>query len=198
MALTWRGELVAGERVLVLGAGGVVGQAAVQLARTAGAGQVVAAARSERAREQAQLRHGADQVVALPDGYAGAEDVAGLAERLQAACDGPVDLVLDPLFGVPAAAALRTLAAGRAAGQRGRLGRRDRAAGHLDPAQPVAAGARLHEQRAEYRAAAPGGLRRVVEESIAGRLTVPHQRLPLGEVAQAWERTADGRVVLVP
>lgn len=36
MALTWRGELAAGERVIVLGAGGVVGQAAVQIARTAG------------------------------------------------------------------------------------------------------------------------------------------------------------------
>ena len=46
MSLTWRGELAAGEQVLVLGAGGVVGQAAVQLARTAGARRVVAAARS--------------------------------------------------------------------------------------------------------------------------------------------------------
>ena len=53
MALTFRGGLAAGERVLVLGAGGVVGQAAVQLARSAGAGRVVAAARSARARERA-------------------------------------------------------------------------------------------------------------------------------------------------
>jgi NADPH2:quinone reductase len=45
-ALTWRVELAAGETVLVLGAGGVVGQAAVQLARLHGAGRVVAAARS--------------------------------------------------------------------------------------------------------------------------------------------------------
>ncbi|ETK34018.1 hypothetical protein MPTA5024_21270, partial [Microbispora sp. ATCC PTA-5024] len=42
MALTWRGELAAGEQVVVLGAGGVVGQAAVQLARLAGARRVVA------------------------------------------------------------------------------------------------------------------------------------------------------------
>src|SRR2546423_9605361 len=53
MALTWRGGLSEGEQVLVLGAGGVVGQAGVQLARTVGAGRVVAAARSERARERA-------------------------------------------------------------------------------------------------------------------------------------------------
>ena len=53
MALTWRGGLAAGEQVLVLGAGGVVGQSAIQLARLAGAGRVIAAARSAAARERA-------------------------------------------------------------------------------------------------------------------------------------------------
>ncbi|EOD68315.1 NADPH:quinone reductase, partial [Amycolatopsis vancoresmycina DSM 44592] len=38
--LTGTGELAEGETVLVLGAGGVVGQSAVQLARVAGAGRV--------------------------------------------------------------------------------------------------------------------------------------------------------------
>ena len=66
MALTFRGGLAAGERVLVLGAGGVVGQAAVQLARSAGAGRIVAAARGERARERA-LALGADVAVPLGD-----------------------------------------------------------------------------------------------------------------------------------
>lgn len=51
MALTWRGGLTAGEQVIVLGAGGVVGQAAVQLARTAGARRIIAGARSPAARE---------------------------------------------------------------------------------------------------------------------------------------------------
>lgn len=37
------------------------------------------------------------------------DDVTELAKRLTAAADGPVDLVLDPLFGPPAAAAARTL-----------------------------------------------------------------------------------------
>jgi len=40
-------------------------------------------------------------------------------------------------------------------------------------------------------------LTHVVEEVLAGRLTVEHQRLPLAEVAQAWNRPG-GRVVLVP
>jgi NADPH:quinone reductase-like Zn-dependent oxidoreductase len=40
MALSWRGGLAAGETVLVLGAGGVVGQVGVQAARLLGAGRV--------------------------------------------------------------------------------------------------------------------------------------------------------------
>ena len=48
MALTFRGGLTAGEQVLVLGAGGVVGQAAVQLAPVRRGGRVVAAAAVER------------------------------------------------------------------------------------------------------------------------------------------------------
>jgi len=106
MALTWCGGLVEGETVVVLGAGGVVGQAAVQLARLYGAARVVAAARSHEGQQRA-LAAGADAVVALDT-----EDVAELAARLGAAVDGPVDLVLDPLYGVPAAAAARCLRPG--------------------------------------------------------------------------------------
>ena len=92
----------------MLGAGGVVGQAAVQLAKLYGAARVVAAARSHEGQQRA-LAAGADAVVALDT-----DDVAELAARFGAAVDGPVDLVLDPLYGVPAAAAAN--ACGRAAG----------------------------------------------------------------------------------
>lgn len=40
MALTWRGELGDGEQVIVLGAGGVVGQVAMQVARQIGRAHV--------------------------------------------------------------------------------------------------------------------------------------------------------------
>jgi NADPH:quinone reductase-like Zn-dependent oxidoreductase len=179
---------VAGERVLVLGAGGVVGQAAVQLARSAGAGRVVAAARSARAREQA-LASGADAVVALDT-----DDVAALAERLRA--DGPVDLVVDPLFGVPAAAALRAL------GPHGRLVNLGSSAAETAPLDSATLRSRSlqvlgytnNELTPAQRADA---LAYVVDEVLAGRLTVAHQRVPLADVARAWDRAGD-RVVLVP
>ena len=147
MALTWRGELAPGETVVVLGGGGVVGQAAIQLAKLYGAARVVAAARSHEGQQRA-LAAGADAVVALDT-----EDVAELAARLGAAVDGPVDLVLDPLYGVPAAAAARCLRPGGRLVNLGGSASRTRAARLLDDPQPLAASAGLHQQRADPRAA---------------------------------------------
>jgi NADPH:quinone reductase-like Zn-dependent oxidoreductase len=103
MALTWRARLAAAERVLVLGAGGAVGQAGIGVARAVGAAEVVALARpSSLARAQAA---GADVVLPLDT-----TDVEALAAALGA--HGPYDVVLDPVFGVPATAAARQLAPG--------------------------------------------------------------------------------------
>jgi NADPH:quinone reductase-like Zn-dependent oxidoreductase len=196
MALLWRGELQAGEQVLVLGAGGVVGQVGIQVARLHGARRVVAACRSTLAQERAR-RLGADAVVALHD----SDDVDGLADRLREACEGPVDLVLDPLFGVPAAAALRTLAPhgrlvnlGSSAGERGPIdsstlrSRSLRVLGYtnneLDP-----------EQRAR-------AVTTVAEHAADGRLVLDYETVPLADTAQAWSRQASGqatrRIVLTP
>ena len=196
MALTWRGGLAPGETVLVLGAGGIVGQAGVQLARIAGAGRVLVAARSAQARDQA-LRLGADAAVELT-----ADDtVDGLAERIRAAADGPVDLVLDPLFGVPAVAALRTLR------QHGRLVNLGSSAGETAPLDSSTIRSRSlrvlgytnNELTSEQRRDA---LTKVVTEALAGRLTVTHEQVPLAEAAEAWTRQAEGRaagrIVLTP
>lgn len=96
--------LRAGETVLVLGATGVVGQLAVQVARSHGAGRVIGVGRNRSALDRLGSL-GADAVVALlPD-----EPEDDLAARLSRAA-GPVDVVLDGLYGVPLQAALRTCA----------------------------------------------------------------------------------------
>ncbi|MGW5721642.1 quinone oxidoreductase family protein [Amycolatopsis sp. NPDC003865] len=182
MCLTWRGNLVPGETVLVLGAGGVVGQSAVQLARVAGAGHVVACARSDAALERAR-RLGADTVVRL---------TGSPAERLG---DVPVDLVIDPVGGLPAAAALRTLRPG------GRLVNLGGAAGDEFPVSSAVLRSRsLHihgytnnELDTDRRREA---LLTVVKHAIAGELTVDHERVPLADAGAAWTRP--GRIVLVP
>lgn len=195
-ALTWRGELRPGEQVLVLGGGGIVGQAAIQLARLAGARRVIAACRSAAARERA-ARLGADAVVPLED----TDDVVTLARRMQEATDGPVDLVLDPLFGIPAAAALRTLRRG------GRLVNLGSTAGEFAPldSSTLRSGSLrvMGYTNNELSATEKGAtMRYLAGHAIAGRLVVDHDPVPLADIGAAWTAQADGRaprrIVVVP
>ncbi|MEU7693440.1 zinc-binding dehydrogenase [Microbispora hainanensis] len=195
MALTWRGELTPGEQVVVLGAGGVVGQAAVRIARIAGARRVIAGARSPAARERAR-QAGADAVVALDT-----DDVATLAARLAEACDGPADLVLDPLFGPAAAAAARTL---RQGGRWVHLGSSAGETCPIDSSTLRSRSLRLlgytnNELTPEQRAAS---IVFVAEQAALGRLSVAYETIPLDDAGAAWERqasgTASGRIVLIP
>jgi NADPH:quinone reductase len=195
LALTWRGELADGEQVIVLGAGGVVGQAAVQLARAAGARRVIAAARSASAQAKAR-EAGADAVVALDT-----DDVAELTKRFTDAAEGPVDLVLDPLFGAPAAAAARTL---RPAGRWVHLGSSASDTCPIDSATLRGKSLRLlgytnNELTRELRATA---LSTVAELAARGQLSVTHETAKLDDAAEAWRRqsagSASGRIVLTP
>jgi NADPH2:quinone reductase len=104
MPLVETARLRPGERVLVLGATGAVGQLAVQVAHRSGAGRVTGVARDYTALERL-LTLGADAVVELRAD----EGTEELAARLLAAA-GPPDVVLDGLYGVPLEAALRVCA----------------------------------------------------------------------------------------
>ena len=189
MALTWRGELAPGETVVVLGAGGVVGQAAIQLARLYGAARVIGAARSHEGQQRA-LAAGADAVVALDTDAL--EGVAELADRIGGAADGPVDLVLDPLFGVPAAAAAKCL---RPGGRLVNLGSSADEHCPLDSSTIRSRSLRVlgytnneltREQRAEAMAA-------VAQHAADGDLRVAHEVVPLEDAPAAWQRQAEGR-----
>lgn len=195
VALTARGELAPGEQVIVLAAGGVVGQAAVQLARAAGARRVIAGARSEPAQARAG-KAGADAVVPLDT-----DDVDELARRFAAAADGPVDLVLDPLYGAPAAAAARTL---RPHGRLVNLGSSAAETCPLDSSTLRSRSLRLlgytnNDLTREERAAAVTAL---AEHVTRGTLTVAHEAVPLADAGAAWRRQAagetSGRIVLKP
>lgn len=195
-ALDSCGQLREGEQVLVLGGGGIVGQAAIQIARLLGARRVVAACRSPLARERAE-RLGADAVVPLTDG----DDVPGLAARLRPALDGPLDLVLDPLFGVPAAAALRTL---RPGGRLVNLGGSAAPTAPLDSATLRSGSLRVlgYTNNALSKAERAETLRTVAGHAAAGRLRVEYEPMPLADAPAAWQAQASGsatsRIVLLP
>ena len=178
-----------GERVLVLGATGAVGQMAVQLAKLMGAGRVVGAGRSaERLERVREL--GADEVVQLGEG--------NLAEAFEQAAGGPLDIVIDPLWGEPAMAALQAIATegrlvnvGQSAGDEVRLPleivRNRQGAIHA-----ISSGwTELEAKAAAYR--------RLSEHVAAGRLSVDRDVVPLDDVTAAWERqeASPGRKLVI-
>jgi NADPH:quinone reductase-like Zn-dependent oxidoreductase len=192
LALKWRAALEPGEHVLVLGASGLVGQIAVQMAKHAGAGHVVAAARSRSGLERA-LALGADACVALD----GTEE---LAPALSEAAGGRIDVVIDPLFGEPFAAAVE------AASFRARLVHLGTSAGAQAalPSAPIRG--KMLQIMGHTNAGAPPAVKReaygeLLQAAARGAVTVEVQALPLQSVGEAWALVASSahrKVVLVP
>jgi len=102
-ALSHRAKLAAGETVLILGATGVAGQLAVQIAKRRGASRVVACGRNPQALEQTKSL-GADETISLELPH---EQLVG---ELSHAIDSGVDVVLDYLWGAPAQATFEAIA----------------------------------------------------------------------------------------
>ena len=193
MALTWRAALRPGERVLVLGAGGAVGQVAVGAARLLGAERVVGVCRSPGAADRAR-RAGADAVVALSG------DVDALAAAMVEVAGGPVDVVVDPVFGPAATAASRALAPG---GRLVNLGGASGDAAEFSSAVLRGRSASIlgYTNNALTPAQRAGAVEAVVDRARSGALAVDHEVLPLAQVAEGWRRTAAAtgrRVVLTP
>lgn len=103
-ALTVRSPLKPGENVLILGATGVAGQLAVQVAKHLGAKRVVAAGRNPEALEKLKDL-GADALISLEQ-----DDTALVAAFQHEIAENGVDIVLDYLWGKPAEAVLAAIA----------------------------------------------------------------------------------------
>jgi NADPH:quinone reductase-like Zn-dependent oxidoreductase len=191
MTLSWRARLQPGERVLVLGGGGAVGQAGIGVARVLGASTVVAMARpSSLARARAA---GADLVAPL-EGDLDAL-TAALAEH------GPFDVVLDPVHGEAATAASRNLA------EHGRLVNLGGAGGDLATYSSSVLRSRTASVLGYTNNALSADQRReaitaVLGHAEAGRIRIQYDARPLAEIERVWTRVAaggaEGRQVLVP
>ena len=143
------------------------------------------------------MRAGPDAVVHLED----SADVEQLADAIRAQCDGLVDLVIDPLFGAPAVAAMRLL---RPNGRLVNIGGAAAAVASMESATLRSSSLRVlgytnNDLTPQLRNDA---MIRVVQEAMAGRLTVDHEAVSLADVTAAWTRQVDGRaagrIVLVP
>lgn len=199
-ALVERARMRAGERVLVLGATGGVGNAAIQLAKAKGA-EVIAGVASP-AKAGLVRRAGADHVVDLSR-----DNIRdSLRQQVQAVTGGKgVDIVIDPLGDVFFEAAIRTLA------WRGRLVVIGFAAGQIPTLKVNYLLLKNIEvsglQVSDYRKRTPELMRECFEDVLSlhvqGKLTMPPAvKFPLSEYAVALRQLLDrkiaGRAVLVP
>jgi NADPH:quinone reductase-like Zn-dependent oxidoreductase len=183
-----RAGIQAGESVLVLGATGPLGTAFLQLARLAGAKRVIAAGRNAERLAQVPA---ADGVAVLGD--------EPLSRQL-ASLGGPVDLVVDPVWGPWAAQALACLKPG------GRYLNVGAAAGDGTPfhvewlraAQLTLIG--FSATRAEP-ADVIASYQHVADLATAGSLELPTATYPLEEATQAWQAQASSpgkKIVMIP
>ena len=102
-ALTARAKFAAGESVLILGATGIAGHLAVQIARRLGATRVIAAGRNPEALAQTSSL-GADATISLEQDYD-----ALVADFRRHLSESKIDVVLDYLWGSPAEALLAAI-----------------------------------------------------------------------------------------
>jgi NADPH:quinone reductase-like Zn-dependent oxidoreductase len=173
LPLTHDTQLQGGERVLVTGATGMVGQIATQAAKLLGASYVVAAGR-HRQTLWSLLDRGADDIVVLEDDPAAA---------ISAAAGDGFDVVVDCVFGAPFTAALNCTApggtvvvVGLTAGTEVKLDffslYMRRIVSHSLTRVPVAERQRAFDAMAEH--------------AVARRLKVNAQCYELDDIATAW------------
>jgi NADPH2:quinone reductase len=192
LGLTRRAELKPGETVLVLGASGVLGSIAVQVARLLGAGRVIAAARDERGLAHAK-ELGADATVDL-------KQTDGLTDRIKEASKGQLQIVIDPIWGAPAVAAMdamsvygRFVQLGQSASPEATVTSRTIRGRYLSILGYGSFFVPWEDQAAAYR--------RLVDFAAAGKLKVETEVLPLEAAPEAWKRQASSphrKLVLSP
>jgi NADPH:quinone reductase-like Zn-dependent oxidoreductase len=197
LALEWKGRLQKGGAVLIMGATGITGRLAIQLAKHLGAGKVVAMGRN-----QAILNTlpglGADDVISLN------QPQEAIREALKAeAVKQPFDIVLDYLWGEPAELVLEVLT-GHDLGAEGHPVRYIQIGEMAGPSIKLDA-ATLRSSAIEMCGQGGGGISKEVLKkiptvylpeifrlSIEGKLRIDTETAPLEDVGMAWQR-ADGQ-----
>lgn len=197
VALRRRVSFGQGQGVLVLGATGSAGRAAVEVAHRLGAGKIVAVGRgAERMRDL--TARGATRIIDLTDD---AETVA----RALAEAGEDVDVVLDFLWGAPSSRALYAIIPHRAHDEQLlswiQIGSVAGAESAIPSAALRAVNLRLigsgqgSVEPRSYRAE----IASLAAQIVDGAFDIAARRVPLGEVEAAWaETTSAERIVIVP
>ncbi len=201
LPLLWRARLKPGETVLILGATGVAGKLAIQIARHLGAGRVVGAGRNERILETLPDL-GADATIALDQA-----DQELAAAFIREAAHKRFDVVLDYVWGHPTevlldaltghdvmaeSETLRLIEIGEMAGPTISL---SAAALRSSGVEIYGSGGGSSPQTALFET-----FPQVWALAASGKLRIDTEPVPLGEVENAWQRDdlAGRRLVIIP
>src|SRR6266849_2140429 len=201
LSLVWRAQLKRGETALILGATGVAGKLAVQIAKHLGAGRVVAAGRNEQVlRTLNDL--GADATIHLdqPDKELAEAFIREVGHK-------PFDVIIDYLWGHPTEVLLDALTGHdlKAEATRIRLVEVGEMAG---PTIALPAAALRSSGLELYGGGGGSGPHHAILQAVpqvwalatGGKLRIKTEPVPLADVESAWQRQdLDGRrLVIVP
>jgi NADPH:quinone reductase-like Zn-dependent oxidoreductase len=199
LTLAQRAKLVRGESVLILGATGVTGKLAVQIAKLLGGGRVVAAGRNQLVLSQLQDL-GADAIIRLDKPRQDLEDAFA-----REAGDSGFNVIIDYLWGHPTEALLGALTRKEFAAVKSeiRLVQVGESAG-ATIALPAAV-LRSTALTIMGTAGIPSpdilmdAFQQVMTRAATGELRVDVEQVPLNDVERAWQRDGHGRrLVLIP
>ena len=202
LPLIWRAQLKPGETVLILGATGVAGKLAVQIAKHLGAGRVVAAGRNKKTLES--LRDlGADATIALdqPD-----EQLASAFARQEK--QSHFDIVLDYLWGHVTEILFDALTGHDATAVSSRV--RIVEIGEMSGADIRLPAAALRSSGIEIYGSGGGGIvphqaifdafPQVWSLAASSKLRMDLEKVPLREIEKSWggQDTNGRRIVVIP
>jgi NADPH:quinone reductase-like Zn-dependent oxidoreductase len=200
LSLTHRAKLAAGETVLILGATGVTGQLAAQIAKLLGAKRVIGAGRNRQV--LGRLRElGADATIQI-DQPAGALKDAFTRE----AGDAGFDVVVDYLWGGPTEALLAAITKPEFAvvTRETRLVQVGESAGATIslPAAVLRSTALtiLGTAGIPSREVLMNAMEQVLSRAARGELRIGTEQVALADIERAWERPGESgrRIVVIP
>ncbi|MGB2592538.1 MAG: zinc-binding alcohol dehydrogenase family protein [Candidatus Acidiferrum sp.] len=200
LVLTQRAKVAPGEAVLILGATGVTGKLAVQLAKQLGAGRVVACGRNAQVLEK--LRQlGADATIQLNQ----SDDDLKNAFTKEAGESG-FQVVIDYVWGRPTELLLAALTRNEfaLANSETRLVQVGESAGPTIslPAAVLRSTALtiLGTAGIPSREVLVAAMNQVLDWGASGKLQVETESVPLADIEQAWQRTETSarRLVVIP
>jgi len=201
LPLVWRAKLKPGETVLILGATGVAGRLAIQIAKHLGAARVVAAGRDRRILETLP-NLGADATIVL-----GQSDQELSASFVREASHKRFDVVLDYVWGHPTEVLLDAMTGHDVTSESGPL--RLIEIGEMAGPTISLSAAALRSSGIEIYGSGGGSVPRMAifetfpqmwALAASGKLHIDTVPVPLAEVENAWQRNdwMGRRPVIVP